>query len=132
MSSHFFCPHCWKEINDKTDKCNYCGYNLKEYKNLSYEKKLINALRHPVRENRMIAAQILGDIKSSEAIPEFKKILETQEDYYLTREIIIALGKIGSHESRVLMRKMKKHQSSLVRSLLDKTLSLYSGHNFKK
>jgi HEAT repeat protein len=132
MPSHFFCPSCWKEINAKADQCDYCCYDLKEYKNLSYEKKLINALRHPVRESRMIAAQILGDIKSKEAIPVFKEILETQADYYLIREIVISLEKVGSHESRILMRKMKKHQSSLVRSLVEKTLSPPCDQNLKK
>ena len=52
MPSNFFCPHCWEKINGLADTCDYCGYDLKEYNNLSYEKKLINALHHPAREKQ--------------------------------------------------------------------------------
>ncbi|MBN1366031.1 MAG: hypothetical protein JW976_14585 [Syntrophaceae bacterium] len=111
----FFCPNCWKEVNDKADQCAYCGYDLKEYKNLSYEKKLINALYHPVRENRMMAAQVLGDIKSKDAVPVFKKIIETQDDYYFIKEILLALKKIGGTESRNMILHLKTHKSNLIR-----------------
>lgn len=111
----FFCPHCWKEIDDHADQCAHCGYDLKEYKNLSYEKKLINALGHPIRENRMMAAQLLGEIKSKDALAVFKKILETQDDYYFIKEILRALKKIGGTESDKMIERLKSHQSNLVR-----------------
>jgi HEAT repeat protein len=114
MPSHFFCPHCWKEIKAQADQCNYCGYNLKEYKNLSYEKKLMNALHHPIRENRMMAVQVLGDIKSKNAIPAFKEIIETQDDYYLIKEILLALKKIGGAESKNIISHLQAHKSNLV------------------
>ncbi len=114
MPSHFFCPHCWKEINAQTDSCEYCGYDLKEYKNLSYEVKLINALSHPVRENRMMASQVLGDIKSKNAIPVFKEIVETSDDYYLIKEILLALKKIGGSESKNVISHLQTHKSNLV------------------
>jgi HEAT repeat protein len=80
----------------------------------------------------MVAAQILGNIQSREAIPVFKEILETEEDYYLIREIILSLEKVGSHDGWLLMRKMKKHQSSLIRSFVKETLYPPHNRNLKK
>lgn len=114
MSSHFFCPNCWNEIKAQIDQCNYCGYDLKKYENLSYEKRLINALHHPIRENRMMAAQVLGEMKSIDAISAFKEIIETSDDYYLIREILLALKKIGSPESKDIISQLRAHKSSLV------------------
>jgi HEAT repeat protein len=111
----FFCPHCWKEIGDHADRCAHCGYDLEKYRNLSYEKKLVNALHHPIRENRMMAAQLLGEIKSKEALAAFKEIIETQDDYYFIKEILLALKKIGGAESRALIERIKSHQSKLIR-----------------
>lgn len=116
MSSRFFCPHCWKEVNAQADSCGYCSYDLKKYKNLSYEEKLINALRHPVRENRMIAIQVLGKLRSRKALPMFASILETEEDFYIIREIMLALEKIGGAESKKILLCLKTHKSRLIRS----------------
>ena len=123
MSSRFFCPHCWKEINAQDDSCEYCGYNFKKYKNLSYEKKLINALLHPVRENRMMAIQVLGALRSRLALPMFASILETEKDFYVIREILIALHKIGAAESKKMILQLKTHQSALIRSEVEHLLS---------
>ena len=117
MSPHFFCPHCWKEINAQADQCPYCAYNLKEYKNLSFEEKLINALGHPVRENRMMAIQVLGELRSRKALPVFASILETEEDFYVIREIMLALEKIGGAESKKMLLCLKTHKSKLIRNL---------------
>jgi HEAT repeat protein len=116
MASCFFCPNCWKEINAQADSCEYCSYDLKKCKNLSYEEKLINALRHPVRENRMIAIQVLGELRSRAALTMFASILETEEDFYVIREIMRALEKIGGAESKEMILRLKTHKSKLIRS----------------
>lgn len=115
MPSHFFCPRCWKEISEKADQCAYCGYNLEEYKTLSYEKKLMNALHHPLRENRMMAIQVLGELRSREALPLFASLLETEEDFFVIRETMRALKRIGGRKSKEMLLSLKTHQSNLVR-----------------
>ena len=82
--------------------------------------------------NRMIAVQILGDMKSIEAIPAFKEILETQDDYYLVREIVISLEKIEGHDSRILIQKMKKHQSNLGQDACGENIIIDHRTNFLK
>ncbi len=100
-----------------TDICPHCGYAISEYESLSYEKKLICALKHPVRENRMMAIQILGELQSHAALSYFADILETEEDFYIIREIIQALNKIGGEESKELIRRLKTHKSKLIRNM---------------
>ena len=99
------------------DLCPHCGYAISEYESLSYEKKLICALKHIVRENRMMAIQMLGELQSHAALPYFADILETEEDFYVIREITHALNKIGGEESKKLIRRLKTHKSKLIRSM---------------
>jgi len=75
-------------------------------------------LRHPIRENRMMAIQLLGEIKSEKAVLVFASILESENDFYVIREIINSLNKIGSFESMDLIRKMNNHPSKLVSNLV--------------
>jgi HEAT repeat protein len=115
---HYFCPNCWKEIESQEVKCPHCGYDLSTYMSLTQEQKLIFALRHPIRENRMIAIQLLGDLKSPPAIAFFAPLLETEEDFYVLREIVRSLVKIGSREGKELIRKLENHPSKLVREFI--------------
>jgi len=94
-----FCPECWKETEPQNIKCAHCGCNISQHDNLSYEENLLAALRHPIRENRMLAIQLLGDLRSQPALPLFRSMLETERDFCVVREIAWSLAKIGSAES---------------------------------
>jgi HEAT repeat protein len=113
----YFCPDCWKEIDECTTVCPHCKYDISEYGNLSYEGKLICALRHPIRENRMMAIQLLGEMHSHMALPYFAAILETEEDYFVIREIIYSLERIGNTEGKNIIRRLRTHKSKLVRKI---------------
>ena len=95
-----YCPNCWKEIAAGDTEFAHCSYRVEEDNALSYEAKLIRALRHPVRENRMTAIQLLGELRSTSALPAFASILEKEDDFYVIREIAQALGRIETRESR--------------------------------
>jgi HEAT repeat protein len=116
MPSQFFCPQCWKEIDEKADQCLSCGYQLEKYKTLSYEEKLMNALHHPLRENRMIAIQVLGELQSRSVLPLFASLLKTEEDFFVIREIMIALKKIGGPKSEEMLHRLEAHPSRLVKN----------------
>ena len=113
----YFCPACWKEIDERTTVCPHCKYDISEYDNLSYERKLICALRHPIRENRMMAIQSLGEMHSHMAFPYFTAILETEEDFFVIREILYSLEKIGNTESKNIIRCLRTHKSKMVRKI---------------
>jgi predicted amidophosphoribosyltransferase len=112
-----FCPECWKEIGPQNAECPHCGCNLSQHDYLSYEEKLLAALRHPIRENRMLAIQLLGDLRSQAALPVFRSMLETEQDFFVVREIARSLAKIGSAESEDIIRMLEDHKSRLVRKI---------------
>ncbi|GAB4349081.1 MAG: hypothetical protein OHK0047_43140 [Leptolyngbyaceae cyanobacterium] len=89
----YFCPNCWNKVDGKDAVCSHCGFSLTEYSNLSYEKSLILSLHSSIMNNRMIAIQILGELRSQEALPGFKEIIETENDFYSLREVLCALSK---------------------------------------
>lgn len=70
-----FCPNCWKTVDADIDECPSCGFRLADYDGASYERKLLLALKHPVRENRLLAVQVLGRIRSRPAVTAFRQML---------------------------------------------------------
>ena len=117
-----YCPSCWNEINPGDDSCPYCSYRMRDYDGLSYEMKLLYALDHPIRETRMMAIELLGELKSTAALPAFRTILRAEDDVYIIREIARSLACIGNDESRALLANLKNHRASLVSRLADKLL----------
>ena len=96
--------------------CPNCGYDLSDFSSLSYEEKLLLALRHPVPESRMVAIQTLGDLHSQPAPPELVKILrDLQEDVYILREAVIAIAKIPGENSKTILKEAVQHPYALVR-----------------
>ena len=111
----FFCPNCWRESDADAMRCRCCQYDLTAYASLPYEDKLISSLDHPIRENRLLAIQALGELGSARAIPCFAKIMEEEQDYYVLRETLSALHKRDTLESRSLLSQARVHPSALVR-----------------
>ncbi|HRS88660.1 MAG TPA: HEAT repeat domain-containing protein [Smithellaceae bacterium] len=107
------------EIEPDTVNCPKCGYDLTHFDKLSFEEKLISALGHPIRENRMMAVETLGKLRSVKAVAVFADILKNESDYYLIREIILALKKIDCPESRKMINELKTHRSNLVKNMIE-------------
>ncbi len=84
---------------------------------LSYDERLVLALRHSVTEYRVTAARILGQRGAVTALPAFKRIIETEHDYYLLREVLYALLNIKDPLSAELMQQAAEHPSRLVSQL---------------
>ncbi len=118
----YYCPNCWLEIAEGTAVCPNCRYDLSEYERLPYEDKLLLALRHPVCENRMIAAEVLGRLRSPRAMPIFRQMLAETEDFQAAQTIVEALVRIGGAESEAVLRALDTHPSRLVRELARRKL----------
>ena len=99
--------------------CPHCQYDIVYYNELPHEQKLVLALRHPNRDNRLLAIQLLGDLRSKSAIPVFRSMIQQENDFYLIREITRSLRKIRSEESEELLSTLSKHKSKLIRNQMD-------------
>jgi HEAT repeat protein len=109
-----YCPNCWIETGPDDRTCPGCGFRMAAFDALGYEGKLLLALKHPIRENRMLAMEILGEIRSRTAVPVFATIVEDEEDPYVLRAIAEALARIGDDGSRVLLARLNRHPSVIV------------------
>jgi HEAT repeat protein len=120
----FYCPSCWSSVREGEKSCPNCGYDLAQFTNLDYEEKLLAALRHPVPERRMMAANILGSLGSVRALPEFLRIIENGKgDYYFLREILLAKAKINHPERITILEAAKLSHSQLISSLANDLLA---------
>lgn len=111
----YYCPLCWEEIDAESRFCNDCGFNMEEFDQWSYEEKLIAALSHPIPERRMIAAEMLGLLKSERAIPAFAHIIENNEtDYYFVRNVLISVAAINHTDSKHIIERACHNPSKLI------------------
>jgi len=111
---HFFCPGCWIEVDEAARCCERCGYDLSAYQDLSFEDKLLLALRDPIRETQRMAVYLLGRLGSERALSAFEELLASSEDPYLLREVVQALSRIPLDGSMRLMEGACRHPSTLV------------------
>lgn len=114
-----FCPKCWREVQEPEVNCGGCDFPLSEYTGLSYEEKLLLALKHPLQEHRMIAIRLLGDLRSDRAVPVFESMLGADEDFYTVRAVLRSLRKIGSPASVEIISRLRHHPSRLVRRVAE-------------
>ncbi|MBN1193860.1 MAG: HEAT repeat domain-containing protein [Methanomicrobiaceae archaeon] len=119
MMETYFCPNCGHRSLEVQEICPACGYTFADHTALSYDERLIMALRHPIRETRMIATEILGKRQYAPAVAAFADLLATETDYYTVREVVRALRRIDTPESIALERGLYGHPSPLVRALLE-------------
>ncbi len=122
MAVRFYCPRCWEEIEETVARCPHCGFELEDFQKQTYEKKLLMALRHPVREYRMMAIRVLGDLGIPETVTALAELLERENDYYVIREAVGSLLKVGGPEAMRGIRRLRDHPSELVRKLAHRTL----------
>lgn len=128
---HFFCPSCWREISEQII-CPFCQYDLREFHKLSYEDKLIGALKHPIKEIRKTAVFIIGLKRIEKAVTELERMINEEEDPFILMEIVKALRQIKNREAKVILEKLSSHRSSLIANFVKQsdlyTEPLNSGH----
>jgi len=120
----YYCPNCWKIVKQNQTTCPECGFALEKFSELSYEDKLLSSLRHTVLERRIIAAQILGDLKNTKALKEFKKIVESQDtDYFFMRVVLTAVASYDHPDRKMILENATNNPSNLISTLAEELLS---------
>jgi len=117
-----FCSKCFAESDPGACTCGRCGADLAQSA-AEFEDKLLGALHHPIPDHQMTAVRVLGERQSTRAISEFAALLGGDVDYYLAREILLALRRIASPESERVLVEATRHRSRLVRMFAKKLAS---------
>ena len=120
----YFCPACWEIVEKDQGLCPYCGHSLDDISLADFDDKLIAALRHPVAERKIMAAQVLGNRQCERALPEFVKILAGDEkNYFFLRAILLAVARIDSPDRENILSLAINHPSELVSQLAAELLA---------
>ncbi len=127
----FFCPKCWKEIEEECKTCPHCGYEISKYGLLSYEDKLIHSLNHPIDEFKINAIRILGNIGGEKAISAFEKLIDIESSVPILLEVIESLRKLSfNFESAYsVLKKLTKHKAKVVRESAISAIREIEVHN---
>ncbi len=119
----YYCPRCWKDFSNDYEICPYCGLNIKEFWSKKDKvEKLIIALNHPEGSTRLRAAWLLGKEKDPRALPHLIKACNREDDLYLIRECIKAIGLIGGNEAEKFLLKMRNHPATMIKNEAQKAL----------
>ncbi len=116
----WFCPYCWSEVEKNTTKCPQCGHNLREIEKLSYEDKLILALKNPIRENRTFAVYMLGLVSSQKAIKPLYELALNDSNTIELFVIAKALKLINTKESLEYLNKLKEKDNAILKNFINK------------
>jgi HEAT repeat protein len=84
------------------------------------------ALKHPIRENRAMAIQLLGELRSEKALDALESILRGGSDFYVLREVLHALAKLDTPQSRAILLSATHNPSKLVAKLAEELLTSVS------
>lgn len=99
MSLKQFCSNCRAENLSGATVCVRCGTSLSETEPNSYDRKLIQALQHPIPEMREMAAILLGQRRNQHALPVLLSRLREETDVAELCAIIQALAQLGDCEA---------------------------------
>ncbi|MCF6149693.1 MAG: HEAT repeat domain-containing protein [Candidatus Kuenenia sp.] len=120
----FYCPKCWKEINEFDGTCRHCNADILIYENMDYEKKLLNALRHTEPETVLRAVNILGRLKSEKAAEPLIALFKKTDSTFLKIAILKALNEIGISVAREFVKNRSDLETGIVRRTAKELIDL--------
>ena len=111
----WYCPDCFAEVEEQTERCPRCGADLTD-PNFDFEEQLIRALRHPLPDRRLLAAQVLGQRHAHGAVPHLIGIVRESDDPYLVAEATVALARIGDPAGLAVVERVARHGPVVARA----------------
>jgi len=114
--TRFFCPGCWKDFEQDSDRCHFRGLNIREFRDSKdHVEKLILALHHPEASTPIRAAWLLGKTGNPRAVSALVDLFNSAHDIYIVRAAVQALGETGSPEARAFLETLTRHPASMIR-----------------
>jgi HEAT repeat protein len=121
----FFCPNCWKEVNEADKVCPHCGVDIPGVLDQrDYVAKLIAALSHPEPTTPVRAAWILGKLRAKSAVRPLLALVRGNADLFLKAAAVEALGQIGDASARQVLVELAEKGPVLLRAKATEALHL--------
>jgi hypothetical protein len=79
----YYCFQCYARNTAPHGRCSACGGEIGQPAGISFDGQLIWALRHPLADRAMMAARILGQRRSKQAVPALQELSENPPDSYM-------------------------------------------------
>ena len=111
------CPLCGEDADACKCQWPFCQHPSLDVHGLPLDEKLHLALTHPARENRMLAIELLGELRNPSALVAFRKLLATERDPHAVVEVARATARIGGDEATRILAGLKSHESAMVREV---------------
>jgi hypothetical protein len=118
-----YCWHCYGENKRDEGPCVHCGRSIEPPPDVTYDDRLIWALRHPLRENRMIAAQLLGVRRVAAARQPLRALALDWEDPYLSVEALRSLIAIEGAAATDLLKRLASSGPAIVKREAQRALA---------
>jgi hypothetical protein len=119
----YWCYHCYAVNPQASGSCVRCGRPVDRPPELSYDDRLIWALRHPDGDRAVLAAQTLVQRRVRLALPALRAAVEEDRDPYLAVAALRgALAIAGPEELRSWLEQLARSDSFMVRELARRAL----------
>lgn len=121
----YFCWSCYGQVQRAAGRCPHCGAQIAPPPRADYAERLIWALRHPLAEVRLNAAEVLGRRRESRAAPALRElVLAEHTDPYLAAAALDALVRIqGIDASSDVLQRAAEDGAAPLRRLAQQLLS---------
>lgn len=121
----YFCWTCYGQVQRAAGRCPHCGGQIAPPRRADYAERLIWALRHPLAEVRLSAAEVLGRRQEARAVPALRDLVFAEHtDPYLAAAALDALVRIqGIEASSDLLRRAVHEGAAPLRRLAHQVLS---------
>jgi HEAT repeat protein len=124
----FFCPSCWKEVEEQDRVCPRCGVDIPALvQSRGYVDSLIAALSHPEPGTPIRAAWVLGQLRAAKAVEPLIRLLESDADIYQKGAAVQALGRIGDLRARPILVRLSEQEPPPLQGVLRAALERLSG-----
>lgn len=119
-----FCLTCGAEYEYITQRCPQCGVNPSDE---SFREGLIKALTHTIPSNAAFAADILGKLGASEALPALLAASYSEEPER-AEAALRALGAFSDERARQRIREARNDDRARMRAIANRLLEAESSH----